>query len=118
MIFDFTSLKLGLQIGIFGIIAQGLEFPEIALQNCKSDMTTPLSLEDFWTGHENNFEFIDQLLKSQFSYVQVENFFKWLCKSFKKNYFIQSVNVISCSVWNFVFPCPKSEFYEIFYENK
>jgi hypothetical protein len=39
--FDFTRLSLGLQIGIFGIIAQGSDFPEIALQNCKSDMTTP-----------------------------------------------------------------------------
>jgi hypothetical protein len=40
--FDFTRLRLGLQIGIFGIIAQSSDFPEIALQNCKSDMTTPL----------------------------------------------------------------------------
>jgi hypothetical protein len=40
--FDFTRLRLGLQIGIFGIIVQGSDFPEIALQNCKSDMTTPL----------------------------------------------------------------------------
>jgi hypothetical protein len=40
--FDFTRLRLGLQIGIFGIIAEGSDFPEIALQNCKSDTTTPL----------------------------------------------------------------------------
>jgi hypothetical protein len=39
--FDFTRLRLGLQIGNFGIIAQGSCFPEIALQNCKSDMTPP-----------------------------------------------------------------------------
>jgi hypothetical protein len=36
--------KLDLQIGNFGIIAQGSDFPEIALQNCKSDMTTSLSV--------------------------------------------------------------------------
>jgi hypothetical protein len=38
----FARLKIDLQIGIFGIIAQDSDFPEIALQNCKSDMTTPL----------------------------------------------------------------------------
>jgi hypothetical protein len=38
LIFDFRRLRLSL-IGIFGIIAQGSDFPEIALQNCKSDMT-------------------------------------------------------------------------------
>jgi hypothetical protein len=43
--FDFTILRLGLQIGIFGIIAKSSDFPEIALQSCKSDTTTPLSKE-------------------------------------------------------------------------
>jgi hypothetical protein len=43
LIFDFTRLRLGLQIDIFGIIAQGSDFPEMTLQNCKSDTTTPLS---------------------------------------------------------------------------
>jgi hypothetical protein len=38
----FERLRIDLQIGIFGIIAQDSDFPEIALQNCKSDMTTPL----------------------------------------------------------------------------
>jgi hypothetical protein len=38
----FARLRIDLQIGIFGIIAQGSDFSEIALQNCKSDMTTPL----------------------------------------------------------------------------
>jgi hypothetical protein len=50
--FDFT--RLGLQIGIFRIIAQGSDFPEIALQNCKSDMTTPLSLHKI--RHEHLFK--------------------------------------------------------------
>jgi hypothetical protein len=40
----FARLRIYIQIGIFVIIAQGSDFPEIALQNCKSDMTTPLSL--------------------------------------------------------------------------
>ena len=46
LIFDFTRLRLGLQIDIFRIIAQGSDFPEITLQNCKSDMTTPLKLKN------------------------------------------------------------------------
>ena len=29
--FDFTRLRLGLQIGIFGIIAQSADFPEMTL---------------------------------------------------------------------------------------
>jgi hypothetical protein len=45
--FDFTRLRLGLQIGIFEIIAQGSDFPEMTLQNCKSDMTTPL--RGYWS---------------------------------------------------------------------
>jgi hypothetical protein len=40
--FDFTRLRLGLQIGIFGIIAEASDFPKLALQNCKLDMNTPL----------------------------------------------------------------------------
>ena len=39
--FDFTILRLGLQIGIFGIISQASDFPKLALRNCKSDMHTP-----------------------------------------------------------------------------
>jgi hypothetical protein len=39
----FARLRIDLQIGIFGIIAQDSDFLEIALQNCKSDMTTPLN---------------------------------------------------------------------------
>ena len=41
--FDFTRLRLGLQIGIFGFIAQASDFLKLALQNCKSDMQTPLN---------------------------------------------------------------------------
>jgi hypothetical protein len=41
LIFDFTRSRLGLQIGIFRIIAKSSYFPEQALQNCKSDMQTP-----------------------------------------------------------------------------
>ena len=37
---DSTRLRLGLQIEIFGIIAQASDFPKLALQNCKSDMHT------------------------------------------------------------------------------
>jgi hypothetical protein len=44
----FARLRLGLQIGIFGFIAQGSDFPEIALQSCKSDMTAPLG---GWSSH-------------------------------------------------------------------
>jgi hypothetical protein len=40
--FDFRRLGLGLKIGIFEIIAQGSDFPEMTLQNCKSDMITLL----------------------------------------------------------------------------
>ena len=32
-----------LENGIFGIIAQASDFPKLALQNCKSDMNTPLN---------------------------------------------------------------------------
>jgi hypothetical protein len=39
----FARLRIDLQIGIFGIIVQDSDFPEIPLQNCKSDMTTSLS---------------------------------------------------------------------------
>ena len=42
LIFDFTRFRLGLLIGIFGIISQASNFPKLALQNCKSDMHTPL----------------------------------------------------------------------------
>jgi hypothetical protein len=38
----FARLRIDLRIGIFGIIAQYLDFPEIALQNWKSHMTTLL----------------------------------------------------------------------------
>jgi hypothetical protein len=43
----FAKLRIDLQIGIFGIIAQDSDFPEIALQNFKSDMTTPL--RGYWS---------------------------------------------------------------------
>jgi hypothetical protein len=36
---QFARLKIDLQTGIFGIIAQSSDFPEKPLQNCKSDMT-------------------------------------------------------------------------------
>jgi hypothetical protein len=32
---DFTRLRLGRKIGVFGIIVQGSDFPKLALQNCK-----------------------------------------------------------------------------------
>jgi hypothetical protein len=38
----FARLRIDLQIGIFEIISQSSDFPELTLQNCKSDMTTPL----------------------------------------------------------------------------
>jgi hypothetical protein len=42
VLYFFARLRIDLQIGIFGIIAQDSDFPEMTLQNCKSDMTTPL----------------------------------------------------------------------------
>jgi hypothetical protein len=43
VLYFFARLRIDLQIDIFGIIAQDSDFPEIALQNCKSDMITPLN---------------------------------------------------------------------------
>jgi hypothetical protein len=39
----FPRLRIDLQISIFEIIAQDSDFPEKALQICKSDMTNPLN---------------------------------------------------------------------------
>jgi hypothetical protein len=42
LFFEPTFEILEAKIGIFGIIAEGSDFPEMTLQNCKSDTTTPL----------------------------------------------------------------------------
>ena len=71
----FARLRIDLQIGIFGIIAQDSDFPEIALQNCKSDMTTPLKDRNKKVTFVNPLAIFRQ--KSDFRLFQVV-IFKWL----------------------------------------
>jgi hypothetical protein len=69
--YDFTRWRIGLQIGIFGIIAKASDFPNLALQNCKSDMHTPFLRE--WVSLIWTFNYAISRQTGQ-GYIQQKNF--------------------------------------------